>query len=213
MLKLLRIIGRTMLLLAGLYWVNACKAQTLSASVACMESKWTLTGSFMTTLDKKEKISLATVARYDAPYADGESRNMIIGNMGYAFSPSFVALLGTLYSPPSSFSPIIALQYIWSKENLSILLFPNLILGENPSLLSFIMAEYSKPLNTKLNWFIRAQPFVVNGFHDHYFSSIRMKTGLIKRKLQGGLAIDNDFFGNHWTHELHLGIFVQYQIF
>lgn len=213
MSRFFKILLITACLISGIFIVGESFGQSLTAGVAFMENKLTFTGSFRSTIDRKEKLSISAVTRFDKPYRHDENRNMIIGNLGYAIAPSFSTLIGTLYSPPKTLTPLVAFQYLWSKPNFYILLFPNLVLGKVPSALSFIMAEYTKEINPELNGFLRLQNFVVNGFHDHYFSSCRLRAGLSRGKLEGGFALDNDFSGNEFSYRFHGGIFMQYQIF
>lgn len=201
-----------MLLITGLILTNRSQAKSLSTEIALLDSKYIATGIFTSQLSKNEKFGLTLLGRYESSYLKDYSKNMLIAYTGYKVVPSLHVLGGLYYSYPSTPAPVVALQYFYVRDHFTVMLFPNLIVDKHIVLLNFLSMEYHHHISDHLNWFLRFEPYMVSGLRDHYFTSLKFRAGIGGKKLKGGLTSENEFSGNEFTFQPHLGIFLQYQI-
>ncbi len=213
MSKKISIQGLSLLLVLLVMACKSTQAQSLTAGVDALRHKLITTAVFSTPIAESEKFSFTAIGRYDSSWKGEQLSNMLIGVAGYKISASFSSSAGAYYSYPNGVRPLLSIGYAKVWKHFSLSLLPHIVIQDNPSYLTFFKLQYQRKLTEEADWFICFHPYMVNSISDHYYTSVRYRLGVDRKKLQGGLALDNDYYGNEFSHTLYAGLFMQFTIF
>lgn len=122
----------------------------------------------------------------------------------------FTAGIGTIYIPQSRFRPSAFLQFLQQGKQTTLLVFPRVDLWRHPSFELMGFVEYLPVITHNLQLYTRVQLMTTWTLSEHSRSYQYLRLGVHLGKLQWGIAINYDEYGENKTTSSNYGGFVRH---
>lgn len=145
------------------------------------------------------------------PY-DKEKGNEIM-SQSYAtckINGLFTGGIGTIYVPVTRFRPSVFLQFLKQGKRATVLVFPRADIWRHPSLELMGFVEYLPVIAHKIQLYTRIQLMTTWTLSEHSRSYQYLRLGVHLGKLQCGIAINYDGYGENKMTRSNYGGFVRH---
>ncbi len=178
---------------------NRIQAQTIISKSFANSKKW---GVF----------SLTTLA---GDYSNKDkSNNEVVSNiqLNYELYKGIKLATGASFNSTKGFSPILGLQYIYSKE-VMIVLNPTIEMNKEISLKNFALVEFAQKRQNKPGIYARVQSLYVQNIATdlHERSFVLGRVGVFYKGFAAGLGVNRDLYGATKKVKNNFGLFLHYK--
>lgn len=120
--------------------------------------------------------------------------------------------MGMLYLTGPGVKPSAMWQYFKMKKNFSYVIFNRVDIWKNPSVELVTIFEYKPEISNKTKLYSRLQLQTIWDKNSHLKSAQQVRLGLEMNRLQFGLAVNLDQYGENFTAYQNYGIFLRKEI-
>jgi hypothetical protein len=175
----------------------------------------------MRKFSSESKVGFFNVSSLYAFY-DGSKRNELMSQsyLTYSVVNWVTVSVGSFYSSKPGFSPSFAIQFIKKKNNFFLLAVPRIDLKKQPTYDAMVMAEFKPLLSERTRLYFRIQLMsnynswsqIKEFSYSHNRSYQNVRVGISTKRIQLGIALNADEYGQESKAFLNAGAFVRTEL-